>query len=670
MPNDPKKEIVRLREQLENHNYRYYILDNPEIPDASYDRLLRELQALEKSHPEFASSDSPTRKVGSSIEKTFTEVVHKVPMRSLANAFEVEELENFDRRVRELVELESGEVEYVAEVKLDGLAVSLRYENGWLVQAATRGDGNKGENITQNMRQVLAGLSRLNGDSVPQVLEARGEVFMRKDDFERLNDRQRQQEKKLFVNPRNAAAGSLRQLDPAITASRPLSIFCYSLGEVIGVTLPGTHWEIMQWIGKLGLPVSDLSRQVRGVKGCLQYYDEILKSRADLPFDIDGIVYKVSRMDWQSTLGHTARAPRWALAHKFPAQEEMTVVEKIEIQVGRTGAITPVARLRPVFVGGVTVSNATLHNRDEIERLDVRAGDSVIVRRAGDVIPEVVSVVAANRPKNTRKFKFPEHCPVCKSSIVYERNGVIARCSGGLYCDAQRKENIKHFASRKAMDIEGLGDKLVEQLINDKLVSNVADLYALSVDQIEGMERMAKKSASNLVDSLSKSKHCTLARFLYAMGIPLVGETTAEILAAHSPDLDHLMSTDEEALQTIPDIGPVVAASIVTFFQQTHNREVIDKLIAAGVQWPDSMAARVTENSRFSGKIVVITGTLSMSRAEAKQILQSMGARVTASVSKNTDYVIVGADAGAKADQAEQLQITMLDEKQFLELNP
>ena len=668
MANDAQREILDLREQLEYHNYRYYVLDDPEIPDATYDRLLKQLEKLEQAHPEYAIADSPTRKVGGFVAKTFSEVVHRVPMRSLANAFDIEELENFDRRVREGVELENGEVDYIAEVKLDGLAVSLRFESGWLVQGATRGDGRQGENITQNMRQVLKGLTQLKGDDIPEVLEVRGEVFMRKDDFNRLNDRQRQQGEKTFVNPRNAAAGSLRQIDPAVTASRPLSMYCYSLGEVVGENVPDTHWEILQWIQRLGLPVSELTRQVQGVKGCLDYYDEMLGRRSELPYDIDGIVYKVSRMDWQNSLGHTSRAPRWALAHKFPAQEELTVVEKIEIQVGRTGAITPVARLKPVFVGGVTVSNATLHNRDEIDRLDVRAGDSVIIRRAGDVIPEVVSVVKSERPKGTRKFKFPVRCPVCKSSIVYERDGVIARCSGGLYCHAQRKENIKHFASRRAMDIEGLGDKLVQQLISENLVDNVADLYDLTIEQLAGLERMAEKSAANLVTAIANSKSSTLARFLFALGIPLVGETTAETLAAHLPDLDKLMTADGETLQSIPDVGPVVAESIVTFFHQKHNREIVDRLLRAGVNWPVPEMLSVNTNSIFSGKTVVLTGTLSMPRSEAKQVLQAQGAKVTGSVSKNTDFVIVGEDAGSKADKAAQLRIPMLDEQQFRDM--
>lgn len=673
---------MALREQLEYHNYRYHVLDDPKITDGEFDHLMGQLQSLEAVHPEFASADSPTQKVGGAVAKTFSEVVHGVPMHSLANAFADEQIEKFDQRARERVELQDGLIEYVAEVKLDGLAVSLRFERGWLVQAATRGDGRSGENITHNMRQVLAagrggsgegGATHLRGTSIPQVLEVRGEVFMRKDDFRKLNQSQREQDAKTFVNPRNAAAGSLRQLDPAVTAARPLQLCCYALGEVVGAPIPPTHWEVVEWIARLGLPVSSLAQRVVGVAGCLEYYAEMLQRRADLPFDIDGVVYKVSRMDWQDALGHTARAPRWALAHKFPAQEETTVVEGIELQVGRTGAITPVARLKPVFVGGATVSKATLHNWDEIARLDVRIGDSVIVRRAGDVIPEVVSVIAAKRLKGARKCKFPRKCPVCASTIVRARDGVIPRCSGGLHCPAQRRENIKHFASRAAMDIEGLGDKLVAQLIDGGQIANVADLYALSAAQLAGLERMGEKSAANLIAALDNSKRTTLARFLYALGIPLVGVATAETLAAHLPSLEGLLAASEEALQEIPDVGPVVAESIVAFFREVHNRQVIDKLIAVGVAWPPPVVAEADGETTagptpFTGKTVVLTGALSMPRTEAKRILQSLGARVVGSISNKTDYVIVGENAGAKAEQAEALQVTVLDEDAFLRM--
>ncbi len=681
MPKKPSKDaqqqIMVLKEQLEYHNYRYYQLDDPEISDSEYDRILSSLIALEDCHPEWKSEDSPTQKVAGVAAKTFSEVVHTTPMRSLGNAFAEAEIVSFDRKVRELIELDQGEVDYVAEPKLDGLAVSLRFEKGWLVQAATRGDGRKGENITHNMRKVLHGKTQLHNShaalalsEVPEVLEVRGEVFMCIADFNTLNQAQKQLGQKLFVNPRNAAAGSLRQLDPAVTASRPLSLYCYALGEVVGADVPNTHWESLQWLKNLGLPVTNLIQPVKGIAGCLTYYQQLLEQRDALPFAIDGVVYKVSRIDWQHSLGFTAKAPRWAMAHKFPAQEEMTRIENIEIQVGRTGAITPVARLQPVFVGGVTVSNATLHNGEEIQRLNVRVGDSVIVRRAGDVIPEVVSVVHSKRPKHTKAFKLPKKCPICKSPIVYQEQGVIARCSGGLFCDAQKKQSIKHFASRKAMDIEGLGDKRIEQLVDDKMISDVADLYRLSVAQISGLERMAEKSATNLFAAIEKSKTTTLARFLYALGIPLVGETTAETLSDSLLTLQAVMddSADgSEQLQRIPDIGPLVACSIQTFFKQPYNQQVIDKLLSVGIHLPKPEQAKRIMHSIFSGKTLVLTGSLNMSRSEAKKRLQAQGAKVTSSVSKQTDYVIVGTDAGAKADKAQQLGIEMLDENQFLQ---
>ena len=666
MSKNPEQQILKLREQLEYHNYRYYVLDDPEVPDSTYDRLIKSLEDLESRYPEYLSKSSPTQKVGGFAPKTFSEVVHALPMRSLGNVFELQEIENFDRRVRELIDLENGLVEYVAEPKLDGLAVSLRYENGWLVQAATRGDGRQGENITQNMRMVLKEKTRLQGENIPEVFEVRGEVFIAKAQFEELNKAQAKVGLKTFVNPRNAAAGGLRQLDPAVTASRPLQLYCYALGEVKGGNPPDSHFETLDWIRHFGLPVTDLSSLVEGVEGCISYYKNLLEQRDVLPFDIDGVVYKVSRHDWQTSLGFTAKAPRWAIAHKFPAQEEMTTVNEIDIQVGRTGAITPVARLEPVFVGGVTVSNATLHNREEIDRLDVRVGDTVIIRRAGDVIPEVVSVVTSMRPDITEKFDFPQVCPICDSPVVYEGQGVIARCSGGLFCEAQKKEGIKHFASRKAMDIEGLGDKLVDQLITDKLINNVADLYILSVEQISALERMAQKSADNLVNAIEKSKSTTLSRFLYALGIPLVGETTAENLADSLGSLENIQELSEQQLQEIPDIGPIVAESVATFFAQTHNQEVVDKLVESGVHWPLSEEKGVVENSIFSGKTVVLTGTLGMPRSEVKNRLKSMGAKVTGSVSKNTDYVIAGAEPGSKVEKAEKLGVEIMDEQQLM----
>ncbi len=654
-----------LREVLEYHNYRYYVLDDPEIPDGRYDCLLRELEELESAHPYLASENSPTRKVGGAVAKTFSEVSHAVPMRSLGNAFADDEVVAFDHRVREILELETDTVHYVAEPKFDGLAVSLRYENGWLVQAATRGDGRHGENITQNMRKVLGGKTQLTGNTLPAVLEIRGEVFMCKDDFHALNREQQETGQKTFVNPRNAAAGSLRQLDPAVTAKRPLSFVAYALGQVQGAEAPPTHWETLQWMDDFGLPVCELTECVEGVHACLAYYQKIAALRHQLRYEIDGVVYKVSRMDWQSSLGFTARAPRWALAHKLPAQEEMTVLERIEVQVGRTGAITPVARLRPVFVGGVTISNASLHNRDEIARLDAREGDSVILRRAGDVIPEILSVVLEHRPPQSLPFEFPTQCPVCASDIVFEKDGAIARCSGGLFCRAQRKEGILHFASRKAMHIEGVGSKLVDQLLSTELVEDVADLYQLTQDSVAKLERMADKSAGNLIAEIEQSKKTSLDRFLYALGIPLVGEATAERLAEHFVELPSIMEATVDSLIQVPDVGPAVADSVRTFFGQDDNRVIVERLIASGVKWPQAKKGEARTDSPFQGKTVVITGTLSMARADARRILQSKGAKVTGSVSRNTDFVIVGDDAGSKFTKAKELEIPILEEDDF-----
>ena len=621
---------------------------------------MQSLLVLEAEYPEWVTDTSPSQKVGGQAVRSFGEVVHQLPMRSLANGFDESDLVNFDRRIRETLGRDA--VDYVAEPKLDGLAVSLRYESGWLVQAATRGDGRVGENITQNMRQVLGDATQLNGPGVPEVLEVRGEVFMTKSNFDSLNQRQREQNQKTFVNPRNAAAGSLRQLDPGITRQRPLNLYCYSLGEVIGAEVPATHWQSLAWLRGLGLPITDLAEQVVGVEGCLSYYQKVLAQRDDLPFDIDGIVYKVSRLDWQNDLGFTARAPRWALAHKFPAQEEVTVVENIEIQVGRTGAITPVARLKPVFVGGVTVANATLHNSQEIDRLGLKIGDTVVVRRAGDVIPEVVSVVQSERPEDAYTFDFPTHCPVCTSPVVYEGNGVIARCSGGLFCDAQKKEGMKHFASRKAMDIEGLGDKLVEQLIDGKFIEDVADLYHLELETVQSMERMAEKSANNLIVAIKNSKQTTLGRFLYALGIPLVGETTAQTLSQHFTTLSDIMSAEESDLVEVPDIGPIVSRSVVTFFRQSHNKNVVEKLVNCGIQWPKVEPIKHNTESMFYLKTVVITGSLTMPRSEAKALLQSLGAKVTGSVSKKTDFLIAGSDPGSKAQKAADLGVEIVSE--------
>ncbi len=681
MSENIERKIRHCREQIEYHNYRYYVLDDPQIPDSSYDRMMRDLQALERDYPQFESANSPSKKVGGFALRSFSEVVHSTPMRSLGNAFSADEITAFDHRVREFAGAQAVEMEYVVEPKLDGLAVSLRFESGWLVQAATRGDGKSGENITQNMRQILKEKTQLVGKNIPEILEVRGEVFMRKADFTALNQSQVKNNKKIFANPRNAAAGSLRQLDPAITAARPLSFYCYSLAEVSAAptqsqSQPQSQWDSLQWLKSLGLAVSDLSKSVRGIKGCLEYYETLQATRSSLPFDIDGVVYKVSELKLQNEIGFTAKAPRWAIAHKFPAEEEITTVCDIEIQVGRTGAITPVARLKPVFVGGVTVSNATLHNREEIKRLDVRVGDCVIVRRAGDVIPEVVSVILEQRPPDTTPFEFPQNCPECGSVVVYEGEGIIARCSGGLICVAQKKQSIKHFASRKALDIEGLGDKLVEQMVNDKLIDDVADLYNLSKKQIVGMERMADKSADNLLASIEKSKATTLARFLYALGIPQIGETTAETLANHFGSLPAIQDADADSLQQIEDVGPIVAQSLAVFFGQLHNQRVIARLQKGGVYWQNielsnfnqeaQMNTQDVNPSYFSGKTVVLTGTLEMPRESAKNLLKSAGAKVTGSISKNTDFLIAGEKSGSKLAKAEQLGVAILDEATFL----
>lgn len=673
-PRKTRDRAKQLVEELNQHNYRYYVLDDPSITDAEYDRLLRELQEIEAEYPELKSPESPTQRVGAPPLTEFDSVEHGEPMLSLNNAFEEAEVEAFDQRIRRLLEVDS--VQYVAEPKLDGLAVSLTYENGRLARGATRGDGHTGEDITLNVKTIRSVPLKLRGSGHPGLIEVRGEVFLGHEGFRRLNEAQREAGGKVFVNPRNAAAGSLRQLDSSLTAERPLEIFFYGVGRVAGGDIPATQYDMLAQLKKWGFRVSPLLKKVKGVKGCLKYYADMQSERAELPYDIDGVVYKVNDKAWQQQLGTLSRAPRWALAHKFPAQEESTVVEDIEVQVGRTGAVTPVARLEPVFVGGATVSNATLHNRAEIERLDVRKGDTVIVRRAGDVIPEIVSVQKEMRNKGARRYKFPTHCPVCGSEIVYEGGeGIIARCSGGLFCRAQRKESLKHFASRRAMDIDGLGDKIVEQLVEKgpagkEPVRDAADLFHLSKDDLASLERMADKSAQNLVDALEKSKETTLDRFLFALGIPQVGETTAQQLAAHFGALDRLMDADLEALQAVPDVGPIVAESIRTFFDQAHNREVIGKLQEAGVRWPEHDPAEAPAGEQpLSGKTFVLTGTLdSMTRDEAKQALQALGAKVTGSVSKNTDYVVVGADPGSKAAKAEELGVEMLDEDALAKL--
>ncbi len=662
---DVQKRVHELREQIRYHNYRYYVLDNPVIPDAEFDRLMRELQELEVRHPDLVTPDSPTQRVGAEPLKAFGEVVHALPMLSLANAFSEQEVKDFDQRVRDRLEVD--EVEYAAEPKLDGLAVSLVYENGLLNLAATRGDGTRGEDVTSNVRTIPSVPLRLVGDGFPRVLEARGEVFMPKAGLEALNQRQRELGEREFANPRNAAAGSLRQLDPRITAKRPLEIFFYGIGRVEGGIMPDKHADILGALQQWGLRVSSELKVEKGWQGCLEYYRALGARRAQLPFDIDGVVYKVNSIAQQEVLGFVARAPRWAVAHKYPPEEELTTLLDIDVQVGRTGALTPVARLQPVSVGGVTVTNATLHNQDEIERKDVRIGDQVIVRRAGDVIPEVVGVVKERRPRNARKFVMPTHCPVCDSDVIRIEGEAVSRCSGGLFCAAQRKEAIKHFASRRAMDIDGLGDKLVDQLVDKELIHDVADLYNLSLEALTGLERMGEKSAQNLLNALEKSKKTTLARFLYALGIREVGEATARTLASHFGELEALEETDEEQLQAVPDIGPVVAANIAMFFEQKHNVEVIEKLREAGIHWP--LAVKRAKAQPLQGKTIVLTGTLeSMARNDAKERLQELGAKVTGSVSKNTDYVVAGAEPGSKLDKAQELGVAVLDEDAFLKL--
>jgi DNA ligase (NAD+) len=663
LPKSVHARARKLHAELHEHNYRYYSRDDPLIPDAEYDQLLRELQSLEAQYPQLVTPDSPTQRVGAAPLKAFGEVRHEVRMLSLDNAFSDDELHDFDRRVCE--RLETDQVEYAAEPKLDGLAISLLYQEGKLVRAATRGDGVTGEDVTQNVRTLASVPLKLSGRSIPEVLEVRGEVYISHAGFEILNQQAADAGQKLFVNPRNAAAGSLRQLDPAITARRPLEMFCYGVGKVDGGTLATTHTDILSQLQGWHLRVYEDVQRVSGVSGCVAYYKHYEQLRESLPFEIDGVVFKVNHLEQQTSLGFVARAPRWAIARKFPAQERETRVLDIDVQVGRTGALTPVARLEPVFVGGVTVTNATLHNEEEVQRKDVRKGDAVIVRRAGDVIPEVVRVIREKRRKGARKFHLPTTCPVCQSHVVRVEGETVARCSGGLFCPAQRKESIKHFASRRALDVEGLGDKLVEQLVDSGLVSHVSDLYRLTVDDLAGLERMAEKSATNLIDALDRSKSTSLERFIYALGIREVGEATAQTLAREFGDIEALMAADIERLETVHEIGPIVAKRIVEFFGEPHNREVISKLRGAAVRWS---AVEKPHAQRLAGKTFVLTGTLSMPRAELKDKLQSLGAKVTGSVSKKTDYVVVGADPGSKYDKAIKLGVEVLDEAACIEM--
>ncbi len=667
----PAARAAALRAQLQHHAHRYYVLDAPEIPDSEYDRLFRELQALEAEHPELLTPDSPTQRVLGQVLDGLTPVRHAVPMLSIDTETDTtpEGARQFDSRVRNALRLpdDAPPVEYAAELKFDGLAMSLRYEYGVLVQAATRGDGETGEDVTQNVRTINQIPLRLQGVDA-EVIEVRGEVYMRRDDFEALNERQREKGDKTFINPRNTAAGAIRQLDPALVAQRPLSFFVYGLGEVRGWALPPTHGALLDAFVAMGLPVCADRAVVAGADGLVAFHAAMGAKRDALPFDIDGVVYKVNRLDLQQQLGFKTREPRWAVAHKYPAQEQLTTVLAIDVQVGRTGKLTPVAKLAPVFVGGVTVTNATLHNELEARRKDVRVGDTVTVRRAGDVIPEVVGVLTDRRVPGATEFTMPTHCPVCGSEAVREEGEADHRCTGGLFCSAQRKQALLHFAQRRAMDIEGLGDKLVDQLIDGDVVKTLPDLYRLGLTSLSALDRMADKSAQNVVDALEKSKQTTLPRFLFGLGIRHVGEATAKELARHFGTLDGIMAASAEQLLEVNDIGPVVAQSIHTFFQQPHNREVVEQLRACGVTWPEGPPAP-RALLPLAGKTFVITGTLpTLGREDAKAMLEAAGAKVAGSVSKKTDYLVAGAEAGSKLAKAQELGIAILDEAGMLAL--
>jgi DNA ligase (NAD+) len=663
---DVAERAQALRDQLAHHNYRYYVLDDPEVPDAEYDRLMSSLRELEAAHPELVTPDSPTQRVSGEPSKAFGEVVHHVPMLSLDNAFTDEDIRNFDRRIRE--RLDAGEVAYSCEPKLDGLAIGLLYEDGRLVRGATRGDGMRGEDVTPNLRTLNSVPLQLRGRGWPARIEVRGEVFMSRRGFDEMNRRAAEQGEKVFVNPRNAAAGSLRQLDPRITATRPLEIYFYGLGLVDGGEMPGRHSEMLARFREWGLRTNPETRLVEGADGLLAYYADIGRRRASLAYDIDGVVYKVDSLDSQRVLGFVSRAPRWAIAHKFPAQEEMTTVRDVEWQVGRTGALTPVARLNAVFVGGVTVTNATLHNVDELRRKDVHVGDTVILRRAGDVIPEIVRVIPERRPPDARAPELPTKCPVCGSDVERPEGEAIARCTGGLFCPAQRKESLKHFAGRRAMDIQGLGDKLIEQLVDADLVKDASDLYALDEARLGGLERMGEKSAKKLLENLEKSKETTLARFLFALGIRDVGEATAAGVAEHFGTLETIVGRTAEEFEAVRDVGPIVAQHLAAFFAEQHNLDVVAKLRAAGVRWPDAVA-RASGEGVLAGKSFVLTGTLAdMPRADAEAFIKAHGGKVSGSVSAKTSYVIAGESPGSKLEKARTLGVTVLTEEEFAAL--
>ncbi len=668
----PAARAAELRAQIAQHDYRYYVLDSPTVSDAEYDRLMAELRALEAAHPELVTPDSPTQRVSGTPSPAFGEVVHAVPMLSIDNAFRDEEVAAFDRRIHERLGRE-GELDYVAEPKLDGLAVAVIYRHGRLAQAATRGDGVRGEDVTANVRTIRAVPQTLRG-SAPPLIEARGEVYMPIEGFERMNAAARGRGEKVFVNPRNAAAGSLRQLDARITAARPLRAFFYGLGAVEGAEPPQGQWELLKLLRSLGFPVSPDVEHVRGVAGCLAYYRRMGARRSSLPYQIDGVVYKLDARADQERVGFVSRAPRWAVAHKFPAEEAQTVVKGIEFNVGRTGALTPVARLEPVFVGGVTVSNVTLHNIDEVHRKDVRVGDTVVVRRAGDVIPELVSVILEKRPMKSgrptvpqsREVQLPARCPVCDSLVLRVEGEAVARCTGGFICRAQRQEALRHFASRRALDIEGLGDKVVEQLVEHELVRSPADLYSLTVEQLAGLERMGEKSAANLVAAIDRSRETTLPRLLYALGIREVGEATALALARHFGTLEALMRASLDEIQQVEDVGPIVAAHVATFFASEDHVNVIKALRKKGMKWPEVPRAAGGAGAPLAGRTFVLTGTLrSMTREEAEEALTARGAKVSGSVSSKTSFVVAGAEPGSKLARARELGVPVLDEEQL-----
>ena len=665
-------QISTLRDLIRHHEYCYYVLDAPEIPDVEYDKLIKQLQNLELTHPELITPDSPTQRVGGAPLSQFSSIRHQLPMLSLDNVFDESSFIAFNKRIKDRLELDEEQaVEYCCELKLDGLAVSLLYENGQLIQAATRGDGTTGEDITANVRTIKTIPLVLQGENIPSRLEVRGEVFMTHKGFAKLNAEAEKRNEKIFANPRNAAAGSLRQLDPKITAKRPLTFFCYGVGINEGADLPNTHYARLMQFKAWGLPVSDKVQIRHGAQEALDYFKQIGDQRMSLDFDIDGVVIKVNSITEQEQLGFVARAPRWATAFKFPAQEEVTKLNKVDFQVGRTGAITPVARLEPVSVAGVIVSNATLHNSDEIIRLGIREGDYVTVRRAGDVIPQIVAVIKDRRPADTKEIIFPTHCPICGSIIVRDEGQAISRCAGGLICQAQRKEALKHFVSRRAMNVEGLGDKIIEQLVDKEYVETPADLYKLTVPILCSLDKVGEKLANNLLGALDKSKNTSLNRFIFALGIPNVGEVTAENLVNQLGNLTAIENASLEQLQSVNDIGAVIAESIIDFFQEPHNRTVIDQLISEeiGIHWPDVEIQLLTTDSPFSDKTVVLTGTLSiLTRDEAKAKLKQLGAKVTGSVSKKTDLVIAGEAAGSKLTKAQELGIKVIDEQELINL--